>query len=423
MNHRFTAAALCFALGAVLAGPACCAAAEAPAAPTAAQASSESAAAQEFTDFASQMLDSILDGNVNFLDTHLDVPLLVNKTTAGFDLSATVLAGIQTKMRDKIKLGSQILQNIQEGDTFRLMRCVKDGNGAKAVIRYVGKEGGANWFEFHLIKKPDGQIVYDDVFIALNGALLSERLKQILYPILAHESAGTLTKLLSGRTSLESYVKALTTLQEATQLAQAGKAKEGFAKYCSLPDEQRYAFQFQVNALVIATPLGTESPEYNQLLTEVYDHSRENPGAQLMLVDYFFTKKNYAKMRECLDGTNKRFGPDAYIYYLLGASYFFEGNYGKAIDQYKAGRAIEPELTELYDQEAACHGKLADHTGMKALWLDFQKAFPEAKIESVFSGESEVLKSFLASPEYQQLLKECAAIRVAPEKDAPADKR
>lgn len=371
------------------------------------------AADADFSDFADQMLESILEGNVAFLDDHLDVPAMVTRVTAGFDLPPAMLSGLQTRMKEKLRLGTQILRSVQEGDTFRLTRCVKDGNGAKALIRYVGKEGGANWYEFHLVKKPDGRIVYDDVFVALNGEPLSERLKQILYPLLAHESAGTFAKILSGNKGINTYIQSLQTLQAATKLAQEGKAKEGFALYCTLPEAQRYSFQFQVNAIVIVTPLGTDSPEYNQMLTEIYDHSRDNPGAQLMLVDYFFTKKNFAKMRECLTGTGKRFGPDAYLNYLSGASYFFEGNYRKAIEEFKAGRAIEPDLADLYDQEAACYGKIGDHAGMKALWVDFQKAFPEANVEGIFAGESEGMKEFKLSPEYQQMLKECAAVRNA----------
>lgn len=291
-------------------------------------------------------------------------------------------------------LPDQMIDEVKKGGKYSLLRIHQVDGRQRVLMRSIGPDGGVGYHDIILVKKPNGEVEIDDIYIYLGGEKLSQMLRHMILPVLTEKNQGLLAKL-SGSERI--YSKHIKTLAEMTIDNRNGKYKDALEKFRSLPVELQNNKYFQIIAMRAAQGLDDESGYVREL--ERYKKNFPNdPSLDLMIIDYYFIKNNHAEVFRALDRLDKAVGGDPQLWALTGSSLVKADRISEATALVEKAIKVEPNLTSAYQVRISISLKAKNHTDT-LIWL---KKGIETK---ALAADSDSLKM---NPEYAEFIKTTA---------------
>jgi len=323
--------------------------------------------------------------------------------TATADLGASekfisdVVQGLRRSLVSGAGLARPLIQNSKSGGTFDFLRTRVSHGDQVVLCRMIGPENqGVNYFEFTAKRFPDQKIRAANVYVFMSGEFFTDTLRRMILPIAASESRTFVDKLL---TREQDYVRDFPKLQPIANAMQQGKPQDAVRLLKELRPEtkkQKFVLLLQIQA----TQEGDEK-DYVATLEEFRKLFPDDPAIDLLSIDYYTLKKDFGRVKRCMDRLDNSVGGDPYLSYLQAAMAEERGDRVEARRLAKEAVNKEPPFKTAYFYLVglSLQDKNHDETlaGLKRLHESFGTTFKDLTQVPDYAD-------FVKSPQYQEWL-------------------
>jgi hypothetical protein len=263
----------------------------------------------EAISFAKEIETAIKKGEGSFLDKAFDKNEFIKK----MDLPATDLAkGFAKGVSQKITIGTQIVNELSDHDSFEFIKYYEKNNRHHLVFRlFTDKDGSLNYQDYELIKTKD-RCRIADMYIYMTGETLAETMRNMyisLYPATVGEP----------ELSESEKVADLGKIKEIRKLMNTGKIEEAKKMYDGLPDYIRQTKTVAVLHVLLASNLSLD--EYTKAINDFKERFPNDPGMPLMLIDGYYLQKDYAGALAAINSLDSQINKDPLLDYHRYLSY------------------------------------------------------------------------------------------------------
>ena len=350
---------------------------------------------EEAKGLANKLLEMIKAQDIAGAEKLLDVDALFDRLSVGINLPADQKAGVKQGFARSVVQAMDTIVKEGAQDSYHLLR-VKQVNGETHLLfRLAPKTGGLNYNEWLVGKDAEGEIRFQDAYIAVTGEWLSQTMHRLALQMISASNSGFLSRL----TGKDKQIAANnSTLVQMIQSSRSGNTRQVINLYKTLPTSMQEEKFCMILRLGATTKLQNELP--NEYSAAVADYKRLFPGdpsVDIDCLDALLNAKQFAEARQSLDRINTFVGGDPFLLVVRGNTYEAEGgeaNYAKAKECFQKAVAHEPTLrnaywslvtlslkTKQYDQTAEVltelqqkfHVKINDLTTIP-LYADFVKS-------------------------------------------------
>jgi hypothetical protein len=353
----------------------------------------------EAKEFASELIAAIDADDVNKFNNLVDWNALFDQVTGGIEVAADWKRGFQTGFLGSLTKPGGLFAGLagvrKAGGSFTLLR-VHDVEGRpRALIREVLGEGGFNYLDFELARRPGGKVRATDFYIFLSGERISKTIRGVYLPLAASQSRSILEKLVTSESDL---VKAFPKIGELTKSMRNGQPKEALAIYDSLPSGAKKEKSVMLLRLQAAQATNDDSL-YLAAMDDLRNTFPSDPCVDLISIDAFVLHKEYDKAKAAIDGLDKNIGGDPYLKVIGSTILAEQGKYDEAARLVQTAVDADPTFPEAH------YGRLQIANGQKK-YGDMVRFLGEYEAE--FHEEMEGIENdpnyagFVASPEFQQ---------------------
>lgn len=268
---------------------------------------------------------------------------VIDKSITGIELSSKNKADFKRGLRTAIpQWTSQFMAQITTG-SYQHLRTQTGPNGIRQVLFRLNSDDGLNYHRFDLVRTVSNQIVCGDFYIFTTGEYYSQTMRRILLPIIAHETRSIMERLTGTDNAL---VANLTELQEIQRLTQQGDYAGAMRIYKSLPEElrrEKFALLIRINS---ASELN--ETEYVAAMEDFRKYHPNDVCLDLIGIDYFLLKKQYAKSLACIDRLNEAVGGDPALAMLSAPILGLQERYPEALQKLQPFTRDEVHAEEAY---------------------------------------------------------------------------
>ena len=217
------------------------------------------------------------------------------------------------------------------GHRIDFLRTVRDTTGVKVRVRLVAE--GMNYWDILLGRSESGRVRGIDYVDYTSGDSLSESQRRLFQQLMPNLISGKVN-----RTQAQVEMENVQELKALVTLFHKGEFQAFLDRYDRLNPSiktQRSIMHFRVMAANdIAVGLMTEGKPTGGIYAKAVDDYRINhPDAwnlELLLIDYHFLKKEYAKAITVVDALDKRIGGDPYLDLFRGNALYSMEEHAKA---------------------------------------------------------------------------------------------
>lgn len=346
--------------------------------------------------FARKVSTALNEGDKGTISAFMDFDVITERSFAGMD----VAPGTKEEFKQSFgqKSGGLLAQVLEARPKARPLRVhTRDGYPA-ATLRLRMPGGGVSYVDLLLL--PDGDsFKILDLFTYTFANYSTEEARHAMMMV---QSLGsdTLSRWLGVKLKDRKTAEQLVSL---SRLAAEKNSKALLRVHEQLPPElqrQRSVFILKVQALMALQ--GGAEPQYEAPYLEALESARgilgEGSAIDLLLLDLYFLKKDYAAAQNCARNGLKAVGPDAYLYLLQGFSAVRAKDLEGAAACLKSAEEIEPEMNDLVDLRLQLRAVRGDFASVVAEVNKFSKAVGVAFTPDIFGDE--LYAGFRESPEY-----------------------
>jgi len=353
--------------------------------------------------FAQAMNSAINKGSASEFNGLIDWDSIFDTALTGLTIPAKqrqdLITGLKSSTEKETGFTAQFLKNAKQGAQFKHLRSRRREGRPVVQYRMTLSEGsgGINYFDFVVKKSADGKVRAVDVYPYLSAEMISAAFRRGVLPIVASLNRSFVDKLL---TTEKDYVRDVPKLAEIPALIAQDKNREALAQIKSLrPDTQK---DKSVLLLRLRAAQNSDEKEYAAVLEDFQRLYPADPCLDLLLLDHYSMKKEFAKALEGVDRLDKAVGGDPYLNMIRAGLSEADGNLAAA--EKFAERAIKEEPTLLrahfYLIGITLLQKKYDATlaALKKQDQTFEIKYNDLTTVPAYAG-------FVKSPQYQEWLK------------------
>ncbi|MFN3200177.1 MAG: tetratricopeptide repeat protein [Bradymonadia bacterium] len=331
------------------------------------------------------------------LNNLIDWNMLLEISTEGLDLPSQMKSGFMSGLKSTAgggPLAAGIIQALNAGGSYDFLK-VREVNGQRrALFRLIMPgEGGVNYHDVVLGAGSGGKVKAIDIYVYLTGEPISQTFRRLLIPMAA--STGIAARL-GGEEAL--LVKHLDDLQVIGNAVQSGDHKTALRRYATLPKELQEEKSIQLMRLTAAQN-ANDDVLYAKAIEEVERLFPNDPSLDMLLIDGYFMKKDWAKVLESVDRLDARIGGDPYLNIMRSGVMLEKGSNDEALAL--GAKALEalPELADAHWTHLSAALRSEDYAlalkDMNTLTSKFQVVFGDLTTNPEFAG-------FVKSPQYTE---------------------
>jgi tetratricopeptide (TPR) repeat protein len=348
--------------------------------------------------FAEKLAKAATDGNKAEFNKLVPVVDLFERSMSDLELAAnekkTMLKAASTVSGQYADL---ITQQVKDGGSYSVLRVrVVDGR-PRALLRLVSPEGAVNYHEYTLARSPDGQIVTEDIYVYASGEPLTKTFRRLMLGYIAEKKKGAIDKLNGSEQLLTKHIEDLTKMSQQVRNGQHKEALETFRK---LPAELQKNKIFQIIAIRAAQG-ADDDKEYLAELERFRRNYPDDPAVDLISIDYFYLKKEYAEAIKTVERVDKSLGGDPYLMALKANMLLEAKKYKEARETAEKAIKDDPKLALAYLVRAAISAQEKNHKDA-LVWL---KKLVEATEVELDLAMDERFDEFVKTPQFKELNK------------------
>jgi hypothetical protein len=372
---------------------------------------------QDCRTYAQSVTKAVASGDQAALNALIDWDQFFSTVMAGMEMTEKlrkdVALGLHSE-KNKDALTGQFIKNSQAGGNFDYLRARQSRGRQSILFRMIqpAGSGGVGYFEFIPQRSADGKIRAVDIYVFSSGEFLATTLRNALLPIVANESRSFLDKLIAGE---RDYVTDFPQLVTMSTLINQGKMKEALAIVKGLKPETKKQKVVLLNRLRAAQR--TDENEYSAVLDDFRKFYSQDPCLELLLIDYYTLKKNYARLNQSIDRLDKSVGGDPYLNVMRVGVKTIEGDYKEARAAAYRGIKEEPTLIQAY---YALLGVSIQDKNYKETLDTLEKLDQTFHVKMNDLSTVPEYAGFVKSPQYQEWLRYLSKKNTARQPKKPA---
>jgi len=230
-----------------------------------------------------------------------------------------------------------IIESVKNDGSYDPLH-VHSVEGEKRILfRWIQPNGGLRYHDWILARYQDGQTHGVDLYNFSSGERFTETARRGFLPVAVRESGLFKRPVVSDQLYVEHWPK----LQQMNECLKAEKYQEGITAYRQLPERMRREKNILLLRLRLAQKAGDQ--EYSEAIQDFIANFPDDPCADLLAIDAYYLKKEFAKALQFVDHLDAAVGGDPYLN-VLRSNLFVES--GKLLEARKAcQKAIEEEPT------------------------------------------------------------------------------
>ncbi len=264
----------------------------------------------------------------------LDVSAMVRLAAAASDAPEAMKRGfVKGAVSVGYKFGTQLCAD--DRSTYTVLRVTTVLGKTKALVRSHG-DNGFNYLEVFIGRSESGSVLAYDVYQYLGGERFSEGLRNIL------------DAAVGDRSVMKNPKKLQQTMARVQRLVSEKRHAEARAALGSLPPAIRNTQQVMLNDLLIAAEL--DEPTYLAAITAFEARFPDTPALDMVSIDGFVMRKQYAKAIAAVTKLRTRVGGDPYLDQLHANMLLLQNKYAEARPLVKKVLAEAPELEDAHWQ-------------------------------------------------------------------------
>lgn len=353
--------------------------------------------------FATAFEKAIGSGDIAAANRLFDWDALLATSTSGIEAPKQARESFSQGFKERMAQGgilAEICRLMQKGGTYTHLR-VHDRDGERRVLfrMVMPDEGGFNYHDLVLARRPDGKVRAVDLYIFLSAEKLSQTLRRVYLPVAADLSRNVLAKLTGISGDERVYVENLTKVDQMSTLIRENKFAEAQQIYDGFPPVMKK----DKNVLLMrlqALQHGDEAA-YGEAIGEFRKNYPNDPCVNILSIDYFLVKKQYDRALDCIDRVDKSVGGDPYMNVLranllVAAARFDDAKRAcqKAIDG-------DPTLLQAYTSMLGIAVQRDDHPLTLAMLKELRDRF-EVQFNNLETID--LYSRFVKSPQYKEWL-------------------
>jgi hypothetical protein len=356
----------------------------------------------EYVDFAKEIEKTVATADANAISDKFDWEALLATAGSGLGLSSKVLrneaAAFKKEVRKPGAIVAVLASTKKQNGSFQLLNVQEAKRGATALYRVLqNKDGGLNYVRFSLTKQPSGQIRVIDIYNFMSGENVSQTIRRsAIIPLVAHQSRGLLARL-SGIDN--DTMKSHSVILALIQSVRSGRGEEALDLYYKLPPSLQTDKTYLLLRLTAAQVAGDQP--YAKAIDACRAAYPNDRSVDLISIDGFLGKKQYAEAIKCIDRLDKSVGGDPYLKLIRAGTGVLMGDL--AIGKASAEDAIRADPTLIGARRVLIMIALKENALDKALGhvRIIERDFPSA-VDPL--GEFPGLVEFIKTPEYKEWL-------------------
>lgn len=370
-------------------------------------------AADPFERFARQVERGLTEKREDALV--LDLDELGKFATANVDVSEKVKTGFVTGMKRgaRNQIGKQLASRVADGGSVKLLRVTPRGEGARALYRLRASDGGLDYAELFLVRKPSGEVAVVDFYGYMSGQSVGDWIRRLFITAAAELDMGLLDRL-QGKERV--WVENLSKVNATSQAVQQKKWREALALHDQLPEAIRKDRMLMLLRLQAAQGVG-EDALYQKAIGAFEAAFPGDPSLDLVSVDGAVLRKDWDGAVACLDRLDQRVH-DPYLSVMSGSLLKVKGDREGARRRMEAALAADKTLADAYWVLLTIALEDKDHARTAEL-LDGVEANTAVRFKDLTTVPQ--YASFVKSKQYREWQKRHAAAGAA--QDGPPGER
>ncbi|MDB5320896.1 MAG: hypothetical protein JWN40_2527 [Phycisphaerales bacterium] len=284
---------------------------------------------EDLKSIAIKAQDALRNGKLDDYDALWDNPVAVDRITQNITAPPALKAGFLKGMGAMGKtLGSAIAKGIKDNASYTFLG-IKTIDGERRPILRLMTDQGLNYHELIIEAGADGKPHIVDIYIVITAESIVQTQRR-MYLMLTYMGAGK---------KLDANVDSLVTLTEKWQ---KGDFQGTLDAYDAAPEKLKRDRVMSLYRIMAAQRLGKDEI-YFTALGEYAKLHKEDATADLLSIDLFFNKKDFAGAMKALDSLEKKMGSDGGIDFYRANLKATAGD-AKAALEY-ATKAVEKDPT------------------------------------------------------------------------------
>ena len=302
----------------------------------------------EAKQFADRLLAAIRGGNAAAVTGLLDMDAMADAATAGLGLSdkerSAFAGGLTSSLNESTGISANLIASVANGGNSNLLRFVEVDGRKRARLRMVhANNGGVGYTDFVLGHNASGQVVAQDIYVFAVGELATKLFRRLAVQALASQNNRSMLDRLKGVDG--EFVAHLKDMETMMQDTQSGNGAGAVAIYNSLPDTLKADKSIKLMHINAAEKVN--ETEYQHAIGDFRAAFPNDAATDLLSIDYYLLKKQYAKCLTSIDGLDKSVGGDPYLDVLRAEVYILMR------DRSKARAAIERGIKAVPNDKGA----------------------------------------------------------------------
>ncbi|MCE9578139.1 MAG: tetratricopeptide repeat protein [Deltaproteobacteria bacterium] len=268
------------------------------------------------------------------LTNMFDIDQLARRALDGRGLPADAARGVVAGMKDSGSLLGVLCKQFPPGTHYTLLRVREVGGAPRPLYRVtLGGDGGTNYHEVELSVSPeDHQVRGIDMYIYSSGEKLSVSLGDMISQAMAASDRGN---------DIGATGVAMGRMREKFTRGDWAGAR---AELAGMPAELRKTKAMRLVAVQIAMNL--DEAGYAAEIAGYQRDFPDDPSLDLVSIDGYFMKKDFAALRTALARLDQRVGGDPYLDVLRANADFLDGKPDAAIADARSATSREPTMPE-----------------------------------------------------------------------------
>ncbi len=357
---------------------------------------------QECRAYARSVTEAVASGDPAVVNSLIDWNQVFNTALSGMEMTTKrrqdLMLDLRRGIAKDVSFTTQLIKNSEAGGSLDFLRARQNRGRQVMLFRMIQPigTGGVGYFEVIPGRSADGKVRAIDVYVFSNGEAITTTLRHTLLPIIANESRSFIDVLISGE---RDFVHDSPQIVQMSKLINRGKAKDALAIAKNLKPETKKQKLVLLHRLRAAQ--SADDNEYSAVLEDFRTAYPLDPCLDLLLIDYYLMKKDYAHADESINRLDKAVGGDPYLNVMRSAVRTAAGDL-KAARGF-ADRAIEaePTLVSAYFAMLDISIEEGDHKKslelLKKLDQTFKTKFDDLSTAPEYAG-------FVKSLEYKEWL-------------------
>ena len=240
--------------------------------------------------------------------------------------------------RDGMNFAEQIVAQWYNTGSLRFLGVRRDSSGTRLLYRFSSPTEGLNYIEF-LVGERDGEPVLVDMYTSLLG----ENFSAVMRHSYLQPGSNPLYRLVGKGVNGEELSAALL---EIKQMMQAGEYQEILDYYKTLPKSLRLQKLVHIQRIQAAAQLDDDM-QYETILGDAIALFPNDPGIDLMLMDYYTLRGQYDSVLHLVDRLDEQM-QDPYLDYQRGSMALEKGKYDQAREYGEKLIAFDSSMVEPY---------------------------------------------------------------------------